>query len=104
MVFVLVSVFDAFCEYHFAELQLNWSVNFVVMFVLIYNELGLSSLLLLIYAHICVMKLKIKLYIRPKLMYSAECSTVGKKEEQILEKIGMRMLRRIKTKTGSTIQ
>ena len=40
VVFVLVSYFDAFCEYHFAELQLNWSVNFVVMLVLISNELG----------------------------------------------------------------
>ena len=34
--------------------------------------------------------------IRQILLYGAECSTVRKKEEQILEKIEMRMLRRIK--------
>ena len=44
-------------------------------------------------------KLKIKLYltvIRPVLLYGAECWTVRKKEEQILEKRGMGMLRKIK--------
>ena len=43
--------------------------------------------------------LKIKLYmtvIRPLLLCGAECWTVGKKEEQILKKAEIRMLRRIK--------
>ena len=42
---------------------------------------------------------KIKLYmtvVRPVLLYGADCSTVRKKEEQILEKREMRMLRIIK--------
>ena len=49
-------------------------------------------------------KLNIKLYmtiIRPVLLYGAECWTVSKKEEHILEKTEMRMLRRIK---GATLR
>ena len=44
-------------------------------------------------------KFKVKLYmavIRLVLLYGAECWTAGKKEEQIIEKTEMRMLRRIK--------
>ena len=44
-------------------------------------------------------KLKIKLYmsvIRPVRLYGAECWIVRKKEEEILDKTDMRMLRRIK--------
>ena len=44
-------------------------------------------------------KLKTKLcmtIIRPVLHYGAECWTVGKKEEDIIEKTEMRMLRTIK--------
>ena len=41
-------------------------------------------------------KLKIKLYMTVISMYGAEYWTVRKKEEQILEKTEMRMLRRIK--------
>ena len=39
--------------------------------------------------------------IRPVLLYGAECWTVSKKEEHILEKTEMRMLRRIK---GATLR
>ena len=44
-------------------------------------------------------KFKTKLYttvVRPVILYGAECWTVGVKEENILEKIEMRMLRRLK--------
>ena len=44
-------------------------------------------------------KLKTKLYttvVRPVILYGAECWTIGVKEENILEKTEMRMLRRIK--------
>ena len=44
-------------------------------------------------------KLKTKLYttvVRPVILYGAECGTPGVKEENILEKAKMRMLRRIK--------
>ena len=44
-------------------------------------------------------RLKIKVYmtdIRPVLLYLPDCWTVRKKEEQILEKTEMKMLRRIK--------
>ena len=44
-------------------------------------------------------KLKVVLYmtvIRPVFLHGAECWTVGKREEQILEKTEIRMLRKIK--------
>ena len=44
-------------------------------------------------------KLKTKLYttvVRPVILYGAECWTTGVKEENILEKTEMRMLRKIK--------
>ena len=47
-------------------------------------------------------KLKVKRYmtdIKPVLLCRAKCCTVGKKEEQILEKTEMSMLRRIKDVT-----
>ena len=45
----------------------------------------------------CLMTVKVYMtVIRPVLLYGAECRTVRKKEEQILEKIEMRMFRRIK--------
>ena len=50
-------------------------------------------------------KLKIKLYmtvIRPVLLHGAECWPVTKKEEQILDKTEVRMLRRIKGLTLRT--
>ena len=44
------------------------------------------------------LKLKLKVYesmVRPVIMYGSECWTLRKKEEQLLERTEMRMLRRI---------